>query len=50
MNLLAATLQDLKKFDEAEKMHRETLDFMKRILHPDHPIIGDSMNKLAHTL
>ncbi|KAI4599640.1 hypothetical protein KJ359_001737 [Pestalotiopsis sp. 9143b] len=50
MNNLALALRSQGKYEEAEEMHRETLERKKSVLGPEHPDTLTSMNNLAHVL
>ena len=50
MNNLALVLQYQGKYDEAEKMHRQTLELMEKVLGVDHPSTLASLNNLASVL
>src|ERR1022692_1185463 len=50
MNNMAIVLNHQRRFTEAEKLHRETLDIQRRILGPEHPDTLMSMNNVADVL
>ena len=50
MTNLAGVLRGQGKFDEARKLHEQTLEIRRRILGPEHPDTLWSMNNLAIVL
>ncbi len=50
MNSLAGVLQDLNRLKQSEDLYRETLNFQKTNLLPNHPDIGTTMNGFAGVL
>ena len=50
MNDLAVVLRHQGKYEDAEQMHRQTLDLMKKVLGADHPSTMASMYNLAIVL
>jgi hypothetical protein len=50
MNSLAGVLLKLNRLKESEELYRETLNFQKTNLLPNHPNIGTTMNNLAGVL
>ncbi|RYO95239.1 hypothetical protein DL764_007724 [Monosporascus ibericus] len=50
MNNLAFVLRSQGKYEEAEQMHRETLELIKAVLGKEHPNTLASMNNLAGVL
>jgi hypothetical protein len=50
MNNLALVLRGQKKYDEAERMHREVVKVTKRALGKEHPYTLTSMNNLILVL
>ncbi|KAK5188427.1 hypothetical protein LTR96_011511 [Exophiala xenobiotica] len=50
MNDLAIVLRQQGKYEEAEQMHRQTLDLKKKVLGEEHPSTLDSINNLAAVL
>ncbi|EXK81073.1 hypothetical protein FOQG_14415 [Fusarium oxysporum f. sp. raphani 54005] len=50
MNNLALMLDKMGDYEEAEKMHRETLEVREKVLGKEHPSTLDSMNNLALVL
>jgi hypothetical protein len=50
MNNLALVLDSQGKYDEAEGMHRQTLDLMEKVLGREHLSTLTSMNNLAVVL
>jgi Tfp pilus assembly protein PilF len=47
MNNLAAALGDQGRYDEAEKLFRQTLEIRRRVLGPEHPDTAASSFNLA---
>ncbi|KAI0123269.1 Tetratricopeptide repeat-domain-containing protein [Xylariales sp. AK1849] len=47
MNNLAGVLSRQGKYEEAEQMHRQTLELRKELLGPEHPDTLASINNLA---
>ena len=50
MNNLAIVLDCQEKYEEAEQMHRQTLELRKKVLGNEHPDTLVSMNNLTSTL
>ena len=50
MNNLAALLDSQGKYEEAEKIYRQTLALSEKVLPKDHPDTLMSMNNLAFVL
>ena len=50
MNNLALVLSKQGKYEEAEKMHRATLELREKVLGPKHPDTLSSMDSLAEVL
>ena len=50
MSNLAIALPQQGKYDEAEKMHRQTLELREKVLGKEHPHTITSMNNLAPAL
>ncbi|KAI1445141.1 Tetratricopeptide repeat-domain-containing protein [Annulohypoxylon stygium] len=50
MNNLALVLDSQGKYEEAEQMHRQTLELSERVLGKENPDTLDSMNNLALVL
>ncbi len=47
MNNLASVLESLNRLKYSEELYRESLDFRKANLLPNHPDIGINMSDLA---
>ena len=50
MNNLAAVLNSQGKYEEAEQMHRQTLQLKEKVLGKEHPSTLTSINNLAAVL
>ncbi len=50
MGNLAGVLKSLNILNQSEKLYKETLNFQKKNLLPNHPDIGTTMNNLAGVL
>ena len=50
MNSLADSFYMQGKYDEAEKMHRQTLELREKVLGKEHPDMLQSMNHLVNSL
>jgi Flp pilus assembly protein TadD len=50
MNNLALVLLGQGKYEEAEEMHRQTLELREKVLGREHPDTPGSMNNLALVL
>jgi len=47
LNNFAGLLEELKRYEEAEQMHRQALGVYERNLGPEHPFVGTALNNLA---
>jgi tetratricopeptide (TPR) repeat protein len=50
MGDLAVTLEKEGRYSEAEKLERQTVEAMRRVLGPEHPYLLQTTDELAHTL
>jgi tetratricopeptide (TPR) repeat protein len=50
MNNLAEVLESQSKYEEAEKIHRQTLELKEKVLGRDHPYTLRSMKNLVWVL